>query len=118
NKFCPAGQSCTNNVCIDLKSDCPDEYDCCVDEADYKDKFCETTDATCTDEHKCAGAGATINYSLIGILAAAIVVGVVLFYFLSGRTSGVTGMKLLDAYEALKRKWRGRLTHLYRKRSK
>jgi len=117
NKFCPSGQSCTNNVCVEQKSDCPEEYECCVDEAGYKNKFCERSDATCIG-NKCVTPGPSISYSLIGILAAVIVAGVVAFYFMRGRLGGggggrgggggKAGEKKEDAYEALKRKWAAR----------
>jgi len=98
NKFCPSEQTCTNNVCVVTKSDCPNE--CCVDDSDYTDKFCENDEASCV-EGKCVSPGPSISYSLIGIIAAIIVIVVLAFFFLRGQFGG----KRIDSYEELKKKW-------------
>lgn len=96
NKFCDSGQTCTNNVCVTSKSDCPNE--CCAGEENYNDKFCDG-DANCV-EGKCIQPGPAISYSLIGIIAAIVVIAVLAFFFLRDQFSGKT-----DAYEELKKKW-------------
>jgi len=96
NKFCDSGQTCTNNVCVTSNSDCPNE--CCAGEANYTDKFCNG-DASCV-EGKCIQPGPIISYSLIGIIAAIVVIAVLAFFFLRGQFSTKT-----DSYEELKKKW-------------
>jgi hypothetical protein len=99
SKFCDSGQTCTNNVCVTAKTDCPNE--CCAGEANYTDKFCENNEASCV-EGKCVTPGPAISYSLIGIIAAIVVIAVLAFFFLRGQFSGKSGS---DAYEELKKKW-------------
>jgi len=104
--YCPSGQTCDNNVCVQTKSDCTDE--CCVSEANYIDKLC-TGDATCANG-KCVAPGPNIPYSLIGIIALIVVIVVLVFLFLMSRRKNEEGM-----WEALKGKWSGRVTKFFRK---
>lgn len=105
--FCDSGEisNCTNVNLVSTTSpqslaNCP--YECCVNEAGYKNNFCGS-DEKCTN-NVCV-ASKSISYSLIGIIAAIVAIGVVVFYFLHGKLSG---KNTTSAYETLKQKWRKR----------
>jgi len=103
SKFCSSNWICQNNACVSTKSDCPNE--CCVSDPNYNDRFCADSSVTCING-KCVSPGPNISYSLIGIIAIIIVVGVVVFYFLRYKFTGHKN-EVGDAYEALKKKWSG-----------